>query len=351
MPARILTYRASAQDAGRAVRDIMRQEFHLVAHDAARAKYRTEKGITVNGEVSLVNRILKEGDVVRIRLEGERPEKTVPAEGPLEILYEDEDVICLNKPAGLVVHPSHGHFADTLGNYLAWYYLQKQEPHEVRTIGRLDKDTSGVIAFGKSRTACAILAGQTGEGALAKEYLALASGVFSAGEGQIEAPISREFEEKIRRVVREDGDYAITWYRVLRQFARFALLSVRIGTGRTHQIRVHMAHIGHPLLGDPVYGGEARLACDGVPDMKRAALHAFRLSFRQPFTGEEIRIAARLPGDMRSVLLAAGAPEEEADMAGAPGEEADMAGAPEGRRKRTCREIPEEGRKKTCREA
>ena len=300
---RILKYTAEKADEGRAVREIIKHEFRLVAHDIARAKHRTERGITVNGECALTSRILKEGDVVEVILADEEPERTVPAEGPLEILYEDEDLICLNKPPGVVVHPSHGHFCDSLGNALAWYFQEKGEPHEIRMVGRLDKDTSGVICFGKSRTACAHLAGQTGNAPAKKEYLALAEGVFAEPEGFVDAPISREYEEKIRRVVRADGNPAYTSYRVLEQYDGYALLSVDIMTGRTHQIRVHMAHIGHPLLGDPIYGGQSGL----VRSIHRAALHAWKLTFTQPFTGEVVTVTAPLPEDMHLFCCNSGA--------------------------------------------
>ena len=297
--ARVLIFYVSAADEGRAVRDVLRDEFHLVAHDIASAKYRIPDGITVNGEVSLTSRILRCGDELRVVLFGEPSKKTVPTEGPLEILYEDEDVICLNKPAGLVVHPSHGHFADSLGNYLAYYYSVRGVSCEIRTVGRLDKDTSGVICFAKSRTACAILSGQTegkgGQSAAKKEYLALAQGTFECSRGEVDAPISREYEEKIQRVVREDGASARTAYSVLKQYEGYALLSVLIETGRTHQIRVHMAHIGHPLLGDPIYGNPA-------PPLARAALHCRAVSFRQPFEGRQITVTAPVPADFLSFL-------------------------------------------------
>ena len=302
---RILQYQAKETDEKRAVREIIRDEFHLVAHDIARAKYRTPGGITVNGETALTSRLLAEGDLVQIVLADEYPEKTVPVPGPVEVLYEDEDVICLNKPAGIVVHPSHGHFADTLANYLAQYYLDRGEPHEIRTVGRLDKDTSGVILFGKSRSACAILAGQVsvGEaafsGAARKQYLALAEGAFSAPSGIVDSPISREYEEKIRRVVRPDGNPALTRYRVEKQFDGYALLRVEIETGRTHQIRVHMAHIGHPLLGDPIYGTERGRK---LFPTQRAALHAWTVKFAQPFTHERHTVSAPLPSDMCALL-------------------------------------------------
>lgn len=298
---RILSYRASEADEGRRVRDIIRQEFRLVAHDSARAKYRTEKGITVNGETVMVSRPLAPGDLVEVRLDFEMPEHTVPSEGPLTVLYEDEDVLCVDKPAGMVVHPSHGHFADSLGNRIAAYFLRNGEPHEIRTVGRLDKDTSGVLVVAKSRTATAILTGQVGNEPCKKEYLALAAGTFSGKEGTVEAPISAEYIDKNRREVTEDGRYALTRYQVLEQYGGFALVKAEIETGRTHQIRVHMAHIGHPLLGDPIYGSAGNEAENAAP-LTRAALHARRVSFRQPFTREPVTVTAEIPEDMRRVM-------------------------------------------------
>lgn len=293
---RILTYIAKKEDAGKIARDIIQREFHLVAHDIAKAKYRTEKGITINGRQVMINARLSEGDILRVRLTDAPAGKIVPAEGPLDILYEDEDLICLNKPAGIVVHPSHGHFADSLANYLAWYYEKNGEPHEIRTIGRLDKDTSGLIFYGKSRTVCAHMLEETRTGERVKTYLALAAGTFGQKAGTIDAPISREYEEKIKRVVRSDGDRAVTHYRVLRQYDTYALLAVRIETGRTHQIRVHMSYIGHPLLGDPIYG-------DGPGEkIQRAALHAFHTTFRTPFDGIKKELTAPIPGDMRKYI-------------------------------------------------
>ena len=291
---RVLSFTASQKDEGRRVRDVIREDFSLVAHDIARAKYRTERGITVDGETVLVNRVLRAGEVLEIRLGYENPGKIVPVPGPLEILYEDEDVLVVNKPAGLVVHPSHGHFSDTLSNYVSDYYIRKQEPHEVRPAGRLDKDTSGLVFFGKSRTAAAHLSGQAGKIPVRKTYLAAASGFFAVREGCISFPISREYEEKIRRVVREDGDRAVTHFRVVRQYEDYALVLLQLETGRTHQIRVHMKHIGHPLVGDAIYNENESTHLIG-----RAALHAWRAEFGQPFTKEMLEITAPLPEDMR----------------------------------------------------
>ena len=302
---RVFTWTAGPEDAGRPVRDIILYKWKLVSHDVARAKYETDHGITVNGETVFVDRRLEEGDTLRVVLTDRAPEKIVPTDEPIEIVYEDEDLICLNKPAGVVVHPSHGHFADSLANRLAFYFQEKNEPHEIRTVGRLDKDTSGLICFAKSRSAVARMDDQAEKGIRRKIYYALCEGIFDAQEGIIEVPIEREFSGKQKRTVREGGDYALTGYTVLRQYPGYAFVKVKIRTGRTHQIRVHMAHIGHPLLGDPLYGkGD-----DPVPVRKnadvglcRAALHAGEIVFLQPFSGEKICLRAALPEDMRSFL-------------------------------------------------
>ncbi len=293
---RILTYQVKPEDDNMIVRDIIQREYRLVSHDMASAKYETDHGICVNGEQVMVNRVVHPGDLVRVKLEDRPKGNIVPAEGPLDILYEDEDLICLNKPAGIVVHPSHGHYADSLGNFLAYYYEQSGRPHEVRTIGRLDKDTSGIIFYGKSRTVCAHMLEQTLEGRRVKTYLALAEGIFEHQCGTVDAPISREFEDKIRRTVRPDGDRAVTHYRVLHQYAEYALVQVRIDTGRTHQIRVHLSHIGHPLLGDIIYGSGP------VGNLQRTALHAYHTTFCLPFSGEERELTAPVPEDMQMLM-------------------------------------------------
>ena len=324
---RIFTYTATEKDEGRPARDIILYKWKMVHHDVARAKYDTPNGITVNGEAAYVNRRLRKGDVLKVVLTDFAPQNIVPENHPIEVVYEDEDIICLNKPAGVVAHPSHGHYSDSLANYLAYYFQMKHEPHEIRTVGRLDKDTSGLILFAKSRTMAAHMTEQAEKGIHTKTYYALASGVFAERCGRIEVPIEREFDGAQKRVAREGGDYALTNYEVIRQYEDYAFLRISIATGRTHQIRVHMNHIGHPLLGDPIYNpecrsrntnldGQADAACltcaalpirenhhscqvlsDGENCITRAALHAGEITFHQPFTGKDIVLRAELPKD------------------------------------------------------
>ena len=209
---RILTYTAGPEDEGRPVRDIILYKWKLVAHDVARAKYETPDGITVDGEVVWVNRRLHEGNILRVVITDHAPDSIIPSEGRLDIVYEDEDLICINKPSGIVVHPSHGHYADSLANYLAYYFNEKGEPHEIRTIGRLDKDTSGLLLFGKSRSAVGLMDAQAAEGTRTKVYLALCEGEFAESEGYVDTPIMRAFDGNIKRVAKDGGDTAFTSY-------------------------------------------------------------------------------------------------------------------------------------------
>ena len=300
---RILTYTAGPADEGRPVRDIILYRWKLVAHDVARAKYETPDGITVGGEVVWVNQKLHKGDILRVVITDHAPDRIIPVEGRLDIVYEDEDLICINKPAGIVVHPSHGHYADSLANRLAFYFEQKGEPHEIRTIGRLDKDTSGLLLFGKSRSAVGLMDAQAASGIRTKEYLALCEGEFAVSEGYVDTPIEREFDGNIKRVAREGGDPAFTSYKVKAQYKGYALVSLSLMTGRTHQIRVHMSHIGHPLLGDPLYGnGPFTHPCSPDIRISRTALHASALAFNQPFADNRIELSADLPSDMAAFV-------------------------------------------------
>lgn len=291
---REISYTARPEDEGRLVRDILKTAFGLVAHDISRAKYRKD-GIRLNGERVYVTEPLKNGDVLTVRLEDEAPKNTVPAEGPLDILYEDEDMIVLNKPAGIVVHPSHGHYKDSLGNFLAGYFEKKGECHDIRTIGRLDKDTSGVILYGKTRSAVYLMNRQNEEGLHFKTYLALAEGHFEEKCGRFDGPIGRVPNTKLLREVRDDGDEAHTFYEVLCEDEAVSLVKVRITTGRTHQIRVHFSHAGHPLLGDPLYGGSQNR-------MMRAALHCYESTFKTVFTDKTVTLKAPVPDDMAACL-------------------------------------------------
>ncbi len=242
------------------------------------------------------------GDTLRVRIyeDVDNAGDVPPSDGPIDIIYEDEDLILLNKPGDMAVHPSYAHYRDSLSNALAGYYDRTGRKHVIRTIGRLDRETSGLIIFAKNRHSAAVLSDQTKNMSRRKEYLALCSGIFSEKDGTIDAPIGEEAEQRMIRKVMESGKEAITHYHVEKQFSDFALVRLHLDTGRTHQIRVHMQYAGHPLLGDNFYGKEI----SDHHGMTRAALHAARLEFLHPVTGKELCFEAPLPVDMEGVIAA-----------------------------------------------
>ena len=292
-----LTHVVGAEEEGKCVKEILRKNLHLSRGEISHAKGE-EDGIMLNAKRVTVAHTVRRGDVVEIHLHETEDEegKILPAKGDLSLLYEDEDFVCLNKPAGMVSHPSHGHFLDSLANYLAGYFEERGEHHRIRVVGRLDKETSGLILFAKSRLCARRLFEQAQDGSRKKEYLALCAGVFAEKEGIVTAKIRKVPEEKLLREVHPEGRDACTRYVVEEQKEGYALVRLTLETGRTHQIRIHMAQIGHPLLGDtlyyPSYQGQ----------MKRAALHASLITMPHPFSGKPLRFEAPLPEDMKELL-------------------------------------------------
>ncbi|MGH8579478.1 MAG: 23S rRNA pseudouridine(1911/1915/1917) synthase RluD, partial [Gammaproteobacteria bacterium] len=228
----------------------------------------------------------------------------------LDILYEDEDLIVLNKPAGLVVHPGAGNRDGTLLNALLHFEPALATLPRAGIVHRLDKDTSGIMVVARSPTAQTKLRQEISSRSLKREYQAVINGLPIAG-GTVNAPIGRHSTQRTRMAVTEGGKPARTHYGVIKRFRTHTHLLVRLDTGRTHQIRVHMAHLGYPLLGDPLYGGRLRLPPSATPDLaaclkgfKRQALHAARLELRHPATDELLAWGAPLPLDFSALLAA-----------------------------------------------
>ncbi len=213
---------------------------------------------------------------------------------PLDIVYEDPDCLVLNKPAGVPVHPSQGHYSDTLCNALAYAAQQEKEPFSAHAIGRLDRDTSGLVLFARHELAACILSEAMRQRRIHREYRAICTGLLPES-GTISAPIARAHDSTIERVVAEHGEPAVTHFQRLDYRNGYSLAAVRLETGRTHQIRVHMKHIGHPLPGDFLYNPSDRI-------IARQALHSCRLDYVQPLTGEHIHLTAPLPPDMHRIL-------------------------------------------------
>jgi 23S rRNA pseudouridine1911/1915/1917 synthase len=220
-----------------------------------------------------------------------------PVDIPIEILYEDDEVVAVNKGAAMPTHPSHNHHNDTLANALAWRYKQMGIPFVFRAVNRLDADTSGIVLVARNRMAAFKMSNELSSGNISKRYIAVLDGVLEHREGSITAPIRRKSDSIIlRECCREgEGDYARTDYTLLCENGTFCAVEARPITGRTHQIRVHFAHIGLPLVGDYLYGKE------GQCGMKRHALHAYKLSFNRPSDGKRIELTADMPEDIKTL--------------------------------------------------
>lgn len=295
------------EDADTSLKHFLRVRLGLTKQEISRAKFR-DGGICVNGERKKVNAKVAPGDYVEVLLEegNQSSPRLSSVRVPFSVLYEDCDVLVVDKPSGILTHPRGGS-TQTLANGLAAFLRERGEDSVIRIVGRLDKDTSGAVLAVKNRAAGFRLARQREQGLFFKTYLALAVGVPKESSGWIRTPIGADQEHRGRMKVLEEGKPAATWYEVMKvREDGISLLRLRIETGRTHQIRVHMASVGCPLLGDPLYGGkvEGLFGADStVPAMGRTALHAAQLSFLQPFTGERIEVAAPLPADMGKFVL------------------------------------------------
>lgn len=274
----------------------LKNELHLTKRQIRQAKFR-EDGICINGTRARVTTEVSPGDVVEVLLEMDHnaSDHLVSCDRKLSILYEDEDLIIVDKPAGIVVHPSHGHYGDSIANILMHYFRMKHERFCVRCVGRLDKDTSGILVFVKNQVAAGRLLKQKEAGIFQKEYLALVHGKLNETQGIIREKIGKIDGELMKMGVTSSGKHAVTHFQELKNMDLHSLVSLRLETGRTHQIRVHMAWAGHPLLGDPLYGTQET-------DMKRTALHAWKVVLKQPFTEKMIEVEAPIPEDMKYYL-------------------------------------------------
>ena len=254
--------------------------------------------VLVNDKQILPSYKLKKGDEISYSLEEQEiPVSFKPEKIPLKVIYEDDDIILINKQSNIVVHQSFGHESGTLLNALLWHLKGKTKPYMVH---RLDKDTTGAIIFAKNQKAKVSLSRQFQKRAVNKTYITAVSGIISEDRGRIEAPLGRS--RKDRKII-EVGPFAkrmaITEFKVLSRTRQFTLLEVRIITGRTHQIRSHMKYIGHPVLGDVAYGGSASL---NNVEFKRQMLHSYKIKFSHPGKGKMVEFVADIPKDMSDLF-------------------------------------------------
>ena len=283
---------------GLLLRDFLKKHCKLSHRMTKRLKY-SDGGIRVNSETVTVRRVLHTGDLVELAAEDAAPtEKIRPVDLPIDILYEDEELVVPAKPANMPTHPSHDHYDDTVANALCYRYERMGIPFCFRPINRLDRDTSGLLLIARGQIAADRLNRAMREGRIRKSYLAILEGAPDPAEGEIETHLCRtDASIIVRRVCtpEEGGDYALTRYRTLCVSGGYALVEASPITGRTHQLRVHFAHIGHPIVGDDMYG-------HAHPDMPRQALHAHTLTFPHPTDGRQISACAPLPADMLAFL-------------------------------------------------
>lgn len=280
---REIEIKVSQKDDARQIREILR-DFGVSSSLLTKLK-QTENGITKNGEFARSIDTVCIGDTVKIKIE-DRGKAATPSNLDIQIIYEDDDIIVLNKPPLVPVHESRNHRGDTLANFVAYHTNANTA---FRAVYRLDRDTSGIVLAAKHELAAAKLAGK-----VKKDYYAVVGGIVES-DGCVNAPIARCGDSIIKRRVDENGEKAITHYYVIKVGENSTLLKFNLETGRTHQIRVHMQSIGHPLLGDEMYGGD----CSKI---RRQALHCKDICFIHPVTGEKMNFSTDFPNDMKGVI-------------------------------------------------
>ena len=284
---------------GLSVKEILTEKLHFSKRAIASLKNRTD-GILINGNHATVRAIIKGNDVLEINCEDEKSneEKLIPSTVLPDIIYEDESIIAINKPPFMPTHQSLGHFYDTLANSLAHYFALQNRPFVFRSVNRLDKNTSGIVLVAKDRISSAKLSTQMKENGISKSYLAILCGELQSTSGTIETYIKRREKSIILREVCDlcdEGKISITQYEVLASSNGLSLVLATPITGRTHQLRVHFAHLGAHILGDDLYGSTSNL-------INRHALHAYKLCFSHPDSNEYTELFAPLPTDMAEII-------------------------------------------------
>lgn len=288
-----LLYKIEKEDSGIELKEVLYNKINLSGRLLRKVK--RQKNIFVNDNNLSLNSKLRTGDIVKVIMAKET-NQFKPQPIPITIAYEDMDLLIINKQPNIVVHPTKGHIDKTIANGIANHLVETNENYKIRFINRLDMDTSGLLMVAKNPFTQQIMSKQMDEDKIEKKYLTVVKGVVEKDFGTIDAPIGREDDDPVHRKVIEGGQRSITHFEVLKRMKDATLLRIKLETGRTHQIRVHMKYQGHPLIGDSLYGYiDERLIC-------RQALHAESLKFYQPRTGEEIFVNTKIPEDMRALI-------------------------------------------------
>lgn len=293
-----MKYTATKNDEGKLMRELILRDIGISRAFLKHLKF-IDGGICVNGQKVTVRYVLHEGDQVFLATENEKQgSRLVPRDLPIDIAYEDDFAIVPSKPANMPTHPSHDHHGDTLADALAYRYSDCATPFVFRPINRLDRNTSGLTLVAKDRISAAKLSSSMRKGEIKKQYVAILDGVPEKNEGTVETYMRRSTKSIIVREVCDadgGGDHALSHYKVLAANDRYSLVLASPETGRTHQLRVHFAHLGTPILGDDMYGKESEL-------ISRQALHALSLKFPHPHNKENITVSAMPPDDMSTLI-------------------------------------------------
>ena len=279
-------------------------------YSRSRLKIWIEQGqVLVNGHAAKPKLKMSGDEELQLSVQSIESEENCMAEDiPLNIVYQDDSIIVINKPADFVVHPAAGHYSGTMQNALLHHDVSLAEIPRAGIVHRLDKDTTGLMVVARNLSSHKYLVDQIQKHEVIREYQAVVYGVMTGG-GMVDQPIGRHPRDRIKMAVRENGREAVTHYRLLRRFREHSHIKVQLETGRTHQIRVHMSHLHHPIVGDPVYAGRHRVPAgaqqellDYLQAFRRQALHAWRLSFVHPESGEDVTFEAPLPDDMQQLI-------------------------------------------------
>ena len=259
------------------------------------SKMKREETILVNGEFKKLNTIIKKGDLIEIKIDEEMAHFEAQNLN-LDIIYDDFDIIMVNKPPFMVVHPTKSHYNNTIANGITDYIIKKGEKVRVRFVNRLDMNTSGLVIVAKNAYAHHTLSNDMSNNKFEKTYITVVKGIVKDDKGTINKPIYRPTEDSIKRIVDDKGQESITHYKVIERLKDATVLEIKLETGRTHQIRVHMNYLGHGIIGDELYGYVNEEL------INRQALHAYKLEFEQPRTKEILRFEAKLPNDIKNLI-------------------------------------------------
>lgn len=288
-----LTYVVTNSD--ESIKQILKNKFNM--SDRFILKLKSSNSIYINGVPVFINYKIQVNDILTI-IENSKEDSSniVPNSNiKLNILYEDDFLLIVDKPSNLPVHPSILHYEDSLSNAVKYYFDKIDLYKKIRPVNRLDKDTSGIVIFAKNEYIQECLVKQMKQNVFKKKYLAVLSGILEKDSGTISAPIARKNDSIIEREIREDGDLAISHFKVLERFNNMTLVEYTLETGRTHQLRVHSKYIGHPIVGDSLYGLQS-------PLISRQALHAYEVSFVHPINKEKMLIHSDLPNDIKKLI-------------------------------------------------